>query len=186
LQYLNKQKLVCHPDVFIKRYNGDREIGLPFNQAEAAQKFQLILTKEPLDLGGGFIFLGEIPRKNDFEAKVTPFVKEDGSEDYVDDDSALVYQSEDGLIIISGCSHRGICNIVDYGMKVTGIKKIKAVIGGFHLKKNDEITAKTIKFFRDLKVETVIPSHCTEFPALVEFYKEFGSPQIFTGQTLEF
>ncbi|MFZ7102676.1 MAG: MBL fold metallo-hydrolase [Peptococcaceae bacterium] len=185
LRFLRDKKLVCHPAAFTRRISGERKTGLPLTKEECLKRFELILAADPCDLTEKFTFLGQIPRNNKFEAQDTEFSQEDGSKDYLEDDSALVYKGEEGLIIVSGCAHSGICNIVDYAVKVTGINKIKAVIGGFHLKKGDSITAKTIDHLKALRVEQVIPTHCTAFPALVEFNKHFGSSQIYAGQVIE-
>jgi len=80
------------------------------------------------------IFLGEVDRIYDFETKNTiGKVLENGVEkdDFLYDDSALAYKSPDGLIIITGCSHAGICNIVEYDKKICGDKRVIDVIGGF-------------------------------------------------------
>jgi 7,8-dihydropterin-6-yl-methyl-4-(beta-D-ribofuranosyl)aminobenzene 5'-phosphate synthase len=69
---------------------------------------------------------------------------------------------------------------------VTGITKISAVIGGFHLKHIDEQTQQTIAYLKNEQIAEVIPSHCTELPALSAFYSEFKIDQLKTGQVLSF
>lgn len=184
LKYLPKKKLVCHPEAFIKRFRDGEHIGLPFDLKEGEKRFHLILTKKPFSFDENTVFLGEIPRSNDFEAKETIFNKEDGKKDFVYDDSGLAIKTEKGLIVISGCAHAGICNMVDYAIKITGIKEVLAVIGGFHLKDNDFVTKNTIEYLKSINVKKVLPTHCTEFPALVEFYKFFGSTQLHVGQVI--
>jgi len=90
------------------------------------------------------------------------------------------------LVVITGCSHSGICNICEHAKKVTGIDKIGAVIGGFHLKRNNLQTQKTVAYFKKNAVKRVLPSHCTELPALAVFYDNFEIQQIKTGMTFEF
>lgn len=184
LQYLSGKKLICHPDVFIKRYrnSGDRKyIGLPFGLEEAQDKFELILSRKPYEINKDTIFLGEIPRTVEFESKSDSFVKEDGSIDYVMDDSAIAFKSKKGLIVISGCAHTGICNTVEYAKRVTGFEKVYAVLGGFHLKGNDELTGKTIDYLKGLNIEIINTSHCTQFDALVQFANAFGSKPFHSG-----
>lgn len=135
LEHISGKRLVCHPEAFLKRYRKDGSyIGLPFNIEEAKKKFELELTREPYMIDEKTIFLGQIPRVVDFESKSTNFVKEDGSMDLVMDDSALVFKTEKGLVVISGCAHSGICNTVEYAKRVSGIDRVFAVLGGFHLK----------------------------------------------------
>lgn len=188
LMNLKNKTLICHPESFIKRYsrNNTKYIGLPISIEQARKQFNLITTKEPYNISENIIFLGEIPRENDFEAKTTTFNKEDGSPDFVIDDSALAIKSEKGLIIVTGCSHAGICNIINYAIKVTGTNKVYAVIGGFHLKKDDDVTMKVINFIKKLNIKRVYPSHCTELPALSRFYEHFKIKQVRSGDVFNF
>lgn len=185
LKYMPKRKIVCHPKVFTKRYTEDRYLGLPYTYEEMEEKFDLILTKEPYKLNEKTIFLGEIPRTNDFESKNTQFIKKDGTLDFVEDDSSIVFITNKGLVIISGCAHAGICNTIEYAKRVTKIDKIYAVLGGFHLKGEDEITQKTIEYLNDLNIKYLRPSHCTQFPALVQFANTFGSKPFGVGEVIE-
>lgn len=75
--------------------------------------------------------MGEIPRRNDFEKSLT-FGRKQGAQidDEVIDDSALVYQSSKGLIIITGFSHAGICNIIEYAKQVCGDNHVVDIIAG--------------------------------------------------------
>jgi len=183
LAYLKeKKKLICHPSAFIKRYRKTGAyIGLSFDIEEAKEKFELCLTREPYMISENIIFLGNIPRITEFESQKTNFVKEDGSEDFVNDDSALAIKSEKGLIVISGCAHSGICNTIEYAREVSNVDRVYAVLGGFHLKGNDELTIKTIKYLKKLNINILRPSHCTQFPALAEFYNTFNSEPFAAG-----
>ena len=186
MKYIKNKKLICHPDCFIKRYRkiDDAYIGLPLTLEEAKENFELILTKEPYKISENIVFLGEIPRKNSFESIKTQFYKDEKKDDFVMDDSPIAISSQKGLIIITGCSHAGICNIAEHAKKVTGIEKIHAVIGGFHLKHAGEITDKTIEYFKKEKIEKICPSHCTELPALSKFYEAFKIEQIHSGDII--
>ncbi|HPY82375.1 MAG TPA: MBL fold metallo-hydrolase, partial [Bacteroidales bacterium] len=88
------------------------------------------------------------------------------------------------LIIISGCAHAGICNTIEYAKKVTGLKSVFAVLGGFHLKHPDEQTVQTIAYFKAHAIQHIYPSHCTELPALALFYQEFKIRLLHTGMIL--
>jgi 7,8-dihydropterin-6-yl-methyl-4-(beta-D-ribofuranosyl)aminobenzene 5'-phosphate synthase len=188
LQHLDRGTLVCHPKVFMERYNrkDNRFIGLSITREEAARKFNLILSSEPYEISSSIIFLGEIPRLNAFESQSTYFEDAEGKEDFVPDDSALVIKTLKGLVVISGCAHAGICNTTEYARKVTGIDKVHAVFGGFHLRNDKEQTLETIKYLSDLKVEKIYPSHCTSLPALSLFYQAFGIHQVLTGDYFYF
>ena len=183
LKYLKNKKLICHPSSFIKRYrkNDSLNIGLDLSYEETKKRFEIIESKEPYSISDKIIFLGEIPRLNSFESKATTFVDENQNEDYVIDDSALAITVKDELVVVSGCSHSGICNIVEYAKSVSGIEKVKVVFGGFHLKKIDTQTKETINYFKRNGIKEIHPSHCTELPALAAFYNEFKIKQVKTG-----
>lgn len=188
LKFIKNKKLICHPECFIKRYRkkDDSYIGLPINLEEAKKNFQLVLTKEPYDITENIIFLGEIPRKNDFEAKRASFYKEGKEDDFVIDDSALAIKSKKGLIVVAGCSHAGICNIIEYAKKVSKSGKVYAVIGGFHLKEVDKLTLKTIDYFKKEKIERIYPSHCVEEPVLKKFEEVLSSGRVHSGDIIDF
>ncbi len=188
LSFLKNKKLVCHPDAFISRYrkaNGT-PLGFQLNRAETEKLFDVQMSGEPVQLSQQIWFLGEVPRRNDFEAKETAFKLEDGSDDFTLDDSGLAIVGDEGLIVVSGCAHAGICNTIDRALQVTGVQKVQAVIGGFHLKRDDELTRQTIEHLKRLNVQQVIPAHCTMLPALAAFYAEWRFVQLKSGNVLRF
>ena len=188
LQYVENKPLITHPNAFIKRTrkNGLINIGLTLDKETLEKRFTLITSAKSYEISESILFLGEIPRSNNFESQSTNFVDEQGIADFVPDDSALAIIQDKSLVIVSGCAHSGICNICEYAKKVTGVSKISAVIGGFHLKHVDEQTRQTIAYFKNEQINRIIPSHCTELPALSAFYSEFKINQLKTGQVLTF
>lgn len=188
LQYVNNKKLICHPDVFQKRYRkGDKEnIGLELSFKELKDKFVITYTRIPYPISKNIIFLGEIPRLNLFESKSTEFQLEDNKEDFIIDDSGLVLKLDNEIVIISGCAHSGICNMIEYAKQITGISKIRAIVGGFHLKHNNLQTQETIKYLKSQDITEIYPSHCTELAALAAFYDEFKIKQLKSGMVLNF
>lgn len=188
LRFLNGKTLITHPGSFLKRFRkkDHSPVGLKMSRDELADRFDIIISSKPTKIADNIWFLGEIPRDNSFEAQTTNFEFQDGSKDFVLDDSALVAIVNNQLVVISGCAHSGICNICEYAKRVTAISKIKAVIGGFHLKETNKQTLETIRYFKENKTEHVHPSHCTELPALVLFYEAFKSKHVKTGMVFEF
>jgi 7,8-dihydropterin-6-yl-methyl-4-(beta-D-ribofuranosyl)aminobenzene 5'-phosphate synthase len=188
LKYLQNKKLIAHPGAFIRRFRKKdfSPVGLSLTKKEMEDRFNLTETKTPVQISENLWFLGEIPRNNNFEAKSTSFVDDLGNNDFVQDDSALAAVVNQRLVVITGCSHSGICNIVEQAKKVTGVSDVMAVLGGFHLQEQNEQTRKTIEYFKTNQIEQVFPSHCTELPALAAFYDAFQSRQIKTGMVLEF
>lgn len=187
LRHLRDKRLICHPGVFIRRYrgNGEENIGLSLDADELHRRFDVVTTEDPLQVNEEITFLGAIPRENDFESQSTSFVDEDGNEDFVPDDSALAIVEDEALVVVSGCAHSGICNIIEHARRVTGIKQVAAVFGGFHLMGGDRQTEETIAFFHDNSIRRVHPSHCTQLPALAAFHHAFGIQQVKTGTVFE-
>jgi len=116
LQYVDGNTLVCHPGCFVKRYRkeGGVNLGLALTKKEIERKFKLKTSRDPLRLSEHLYFLGEIPRVNDFEAISTRYMLEGGEEDHVIDDSGLACITDKGLVVVSGCAHSGICNIIEH------------------------------------------------------------------------
>ncbi|MEA3445557.1 MAG: MBL fold metallo-hydrolase [Bacteroidota bacterium] len=187
LRFLQNKKLICHPGVFIKRFRkgGVEHIGLEMEKKQIANRYEVHTYSSPVNLSPEIVFLGEIPRNINFEKHPTPYIDANGKPDTIPDDSALMIIDNGELVIISGCAHSGICNIIDYAQKISGIKKVKAVVGGFHLKNDDHRLEETIKYFSKLKVQYLYPSHCTALPALSKFYYYFGIEQLKAGMVLE-
>lgn len=187
LMLFEGQKLVCHPDSFLRRFrkSNQTELGMKWKETEISSRFELIASREPIRLSEQIFFLGEIPRKTSFESRSTAFQKADGSDDFVLDDSGLAVVTSKGLVVISGCAHSGICNMIAHAIKVTGLEKVHLVIGGFHLQNDDELTQTTIEWMKSMKVEQVVPSHCTAFPAQTTFYKNFPFIQAKSGNVIE-
>jgi 7,8-dihydropterin-6-yl-methyl-4-(beta-D-ribofuranosyl)aminobenzene 5'-phosphate synthase len=91
-------------------------------------------------------------------------------QDLFPDEQAFVAHVEGrGLVVIGGCSHPGIVNMVKYAQKLTGIQKISVVLGGFHLTPHgDETIQHTIQGLKELNAELIMAGHCTGFRALTQ------------------
>lgn len=159
-----------------------KEIGMIHeNTEENVRKYGGYLTfvAKPFQLMSGVLWTGEVERVTDFEKAVTLAVRtiKEGEvvQDQIMDDSSLAINVRDeGLFVISGCSHAGIVNIVKHSMKVSQVEKVRAVVGGFHLiDASEERIRKTAKALRDLGVEKVYAGHCTGFKAEMAIYDEF-------------
>jgi 7,8-dihydropterin-6-yl-methyl-4-(beta-D-ribofuranosyl)aminobenzene 5'-phosphate synthase len=188
---VNKPTLVAHPSTFsTKKIDNLPEIGSLLTEDKLSGYFNLKLSREPIDLTERLIFLGEIDRIHDFENQNTiGKVLENGFEkdDFLYDDSALAYKSPDGLIIITGCSHAGICNIVEYAKKICGDKRVIDVIGGFHLlNPSKEQMEGTSQYFKSLHPESVHACHCTDLQSKIELSKVSNIKEVGVGLVLEY
>jgi len=156
----------------------DVKVGFPALEKERVEKvgFRIVETKEPYSLlDGDVLFLGEVPRKTSFEKGMPmAFYTENGQEiwDPIEDDTAMVMNlSGKGLVVISGCSHSGIINSVEYAREITGINKVHVAMGGFHLTGPafEPIIDNTVKAMKEIAPDYVVPTHCTGRKAILAF-----------------
>jgi len=155
-----------------------RDLGrLERDYIERLGMVKIIEIKDPTEVIPGGYLTGNIEKVTDYELG-SPFllVERDGrlEQDPFAGEQAFVCNVKDkGLVIVSGCAHAGIINIVRHAQKVTGTEKIHAVIGGFHLADADpgiiEITAADL---REIGPDHIIPAHCTGFAATRRFAEE--------------
>jgi 7,8-dihydropterin-6-yl-methyl-4-(beta-D-ribofuranosyl)aminobenzene 5'-phosphate synthase len=96
-------------------------------------------------------------------------------QDLFPDEQALVAVVEGrGLVVIGGCSHPGIVNMVKYAQKLTGVQKVSLIMGGFHLTPHgDDMIRDTIDGLEALNPELIIAGHCTGFRALTKLAMAF-------------
>lgn len=177
-------ELIAHTKCFNKKICDGKHIGTSMTEEELEKVCNLKLTDNPLKLSDNIIFLGEIPEINDFEKREIIGkcnVSEEMIDDIVIDDTAIVYKSKKGLFIITGCSHSGICNIIEYAKRVCNENKIYGVIGGFHLFDINEKVNKTIQYFKEINPELLYPCHCISLGAKIEIGKQLKINEVGVG-----
>jgi 7,8-dihydropterin-6-yl-methyl-4-(beta-D-ribofuranosyl)aminobenzene 5'-phosphate synthase len=178
--------LVAHPDVCETVYKKFKDPAL-LSRASLSKYFPLKLSREPQSISSGFTFLGEIPRLNNFEA--LPYGRKDRRDEsnLILDDSALVYNSKKGLIIITGCSHAGICNIIEYAKEVCCDHRIVDIIGGFHLlnPRKHQLEG-TVSYFKTLSPDAVHACHCTDSPSKKTLSRVVNMKEIGVGFSINY
>lgn len=93
--------------------------------------------------------------------------------------------STKGIIIVTGCSHAGVCNIAEYAKKVTG-RELCGVMGGFHLFEDDPAAIEgSIDYFKREKPKFLFPMHCVDHAAMAAFYDNFKVRKYGAGDTFE-
>lgn len=165
---MGAMKIIAHPDTFHDKVVDEMRIGSPVVEDELRSKCNVLLTAKPMQLSKHLMFLGEIPSSNDFEMRKAigkKKLKGKYVDDYVQEDSALVYQTENGIYIITGCSHSGICNIIEYAKNVCNSNNVIGVIGGFHLFEQSIQLQKTVEYFIQNDIKELYPCHCVSFKA---------------------
>ena len=112
------------------------------------------------------------------------YVKEDADfkPDTLLDDQALIISTEEGLVVVLGCAHRGIINTLYHAQQLTGVKPIRMVLGGCHLiNATQERIWQTIAALKELGVASIGVSHCTGLPAAAILAGEFGDSFFFNN-----
>lgn len=193
LKYFFKDKkdieLTGHPECFeYKENDNGLYIGSPLTKEQLFNLCKLNLSTEPIKINKNITYLGEIPKMNEFEPRYSigkKIINEKKEADIIKDDSAIAYKSDKGLFIITGCSHSGICNIIEYAKKVCNEKRIYGVIGGFHLFETDERLEKTIKYLKENNIKLLYPCHCVSLKAKIEMAKELDIIEVGVGLEIE-
>jgi len=172
---IKKPKFYCCPGALEPKWmHGGHQYGCLLNKETIASFFDINTSNEPIWITKNLVFLGKIERTFDFEETA---YKENGlpgkvmingrlQEDLLLDDSAIACKTNQGLVIITGCSHSGICNIIEHAKKVCNEHRIVDIIGGFHLMNADKNRLdKICEYFKKLNPKAVHVCHCTDFKA---------------------
>jgi 7,8-dihydropterin-6-yl-methyl-4-(beta-D-ribofuranosyl)aminobenzene 5'-phosphate synthase len=190
--------VIAHPDIFRLNFVTEpcfRHVGImPGDSKEDIERAggRLFLTRDSHMITPGIMTTGEIKRQTDFE-EVGIGLKtiEDGmvkDDPMLDDISVVANVKGKGLVIVTGCSHAGIVNIVKHAIELTGCEKIEGIIGGLHLiEAPDARIKRTVEELYKLNPKWISAGHCTGFKAQVELYLKFGerfSP-LHTGMQFE-
>jgi 7,8-dihydropterin-6-yl-methyl-4-(beta-D-ribofuranosyl)aminobenzene 5'-phosphate synthase len=129
-------------------------------------------------IAAGLILLsGKVERQTDFE-KGMPGMEARIDDEWIpdpfyDDQGLVVNIKGRGLVVLGGCSHAGIINTVKHLQKVSGIHKVHAVLGGFHLSgQNENLIDPTISEMKAIDPDYVAPMHCTGWKAINRFAQE--------------
>ena len=112
-------------------------------------------------------------------------VLSDGTADRCLDDSALAYKGETGVYIVTGCAHRGICNIAEYAKQVTDRRCVAGILGGFHLLERDSRSRRTLEYLERESVGQLWPCHCTCFRVRSEMARTMDIGEVGVGLELE-
>lgn len=181
-----KPLIVAHSSAFQRKVFGDDdEIGSLITAEKLGHHFRMGLCDGPKWLTDSLVYLGEIKRTNDFENREPIGKCSCGSvwqDDYLLDDTAIVYKSSKGLVVITGCSHAGICNIIEYAKEICGDSRVVDVIGGFHLLEPDAVQLQgTVEYFGGLGVEKIHACHCTDLNSKIALSKVVELGQVGVG-----
>jgi 7,8-dihydropterin-6-yl-methyl-4-(beta-D-ribofuranosyl)aminobenzene 5'-phosphate synthase len=189
---VQKPLLVAHPHCFRPRPKPPvPDIGTVLSEQELSRFFEVNTTTVPRWLTDNCVFLGEIERNFKFEQTdpgTRKIILPDGrtEKDPILDDSALAFRSDEGLVIITGCSHAGICNIVEKARAVCGENRVIGIIGGLHLLTPDKSRMKkTGEYLRDLQLKSLHACHCTSLSSKIALADYCPLREVGVGMKIE-
>jgi 7,8-dihydropterin-6-yl-methyl-4-(beta-D-ribofuranosyl)aminobenzene 5'-phosphate synthase len=165
-----------------------------------ARGLKVVLARQPTVVAGHAFTSGQIPRVTDFETPpaaarlvagpmdsacapahfgATKVEARPGElvPDLFQGEHATAYLVKDrGLVVITSCGHAGVVNSVRQVQKATGIDKVHAIVGGFHLAPApDETVAKTVAAFKAINPDWIIPMHCTGLNTIMAVHREMAA-----------
>ncbi len=177
-----KVEIIAHPDIFAAKYarygEQARYVGIPFSREALEALATLTLSREPVWITEDIVTTGEIPMITEYEEIDPPLRVKEGQElvpDPLRDDRALIIKTDDGLVVITGCAHRGIINTLYHARELTGVEQVHTVVGGTHLIfASEERVLLSAAALREFGVRRLGVSHCTGMPAAMMLAQEFG------------
>ena len=189
-----RMPLVMHPDVWHERrvvFPTGHEISMPPpSHADLDREgVEIIEERSPtLLLDGMVLVTGQIDRVTDFE-KGFPLQQKHTdhgweADTWIWDDQAVVCNVKDkGLVVLSSCSHAGAINVLKHAQHLTGINKVHAFVGGFHLTGGlfEPIVPRTIAELVTIDPDIIVPGHCTGWRATHELSRQLPDAYVQTS-----
>jgi 7,8-dihydropterin-6-yl-methyl-4-(beta-D-ribofuranosyl)aminobenzene 5'-phosphate synthase len=183
--------MVLHPDFWNRRrlrLEGTQtvEIPTPSRSYIEGSGVQVIEERTPSFLfDSGLLVTGEVARTSSFERGMPNQEafrqgRWQPDREVHDDQAVIVDVAGKGLVVLTGCGHAGVINILRHAQRLTGVERIHAVIGGFHLSGKDfePIIDQTADAVAAFAPEAVVPAHCTGWKAHLAFARRL--PEAYT------
>lgn len=156
-------KVFVREEIFLPKYSGERFAGIDWSNVQGLFDFVKV-TGKLTQLSDSIYIFGPVEMKNDFEEPDPNFyIVKEGKKvrDFFEEELNLVIDEGDGIILITGCAHRGIVNIVEEALELFG-KRIKLLLGGFHLYKASlQRIEMVVEKLGTHKIDEILPYHCT-------------------------
>lgn len=192
-------RIIAHPDATAKKYVYKKKnvtykyAGVPYTREHlesAGARFEF--SRESVWITGDIAASGEEPMTTSFESVADNLCLKDGDsyiQDPMTDDQSLYIRTDRGLIIILGCAHRGMINIIHHARQVMDTERVFMVIGGTHLGPAPSgQLKKSIEALQEMDIAWLGVSHCTGLPVAVTLAREFEGRFFFNtaGRVLTF
>ena len=202
LKYLNREiDIYAHPLVFEEKFSEykdssgfsiNRYIGIP-ERAQIYEKegARFLLSKDSVQISDYIYLSGQINKDNKEEPEDLFFIKENNNfiKDPIHDDISIFINLPELLVIVTGCAHSGILNILGKSKDLKLNNKNLAIIGGLHLSKKDNACIDNIiSELKKYNIKLLVPMHCTGFSAFGKLANSFGNNCVIgsVGKVLEF
>jgi len=180
-----RMRLVAHPGCFERKLDDDgSDVGCPLGLGEIEERFRLQLVEESGEIAPGVHLLTSLERRYEDPGTVV-YHEVDGRRepDPVWEDSSLVVETESGLLVLCGCAHAGIINIIHAAADLGD--DLYAIMGGLHLLESpSKRLHRVVSEMKSLGVSAVYPGHCTGVEATCLMKREMGARRIFAGQSI--
>jgi 7,8-dihydropterin-6-yl-methyl-4-(beta-D-ribofuranosyl)aminobenzene 5'-phosphate synthase len=132
----------------------------------------------PVELHPGVWLTGPVPRKHPERnwSRVGKVKTPEGLvEDTIPEDMSLVFDTEQGLVVLSGCGHAGVINTLEYARAKVRAAPVHAAIGGFHLfALDDDGVDWTAQKMREAGLQNLLGAHCTGVEAVYRIREKAG------------
>lgn len=165
--------------IFEPRYNDKSQDlnGLtPIRARYEATGGRFVEEPAPIEIAPGVWFTGPVPRPNpetNWRPGLTRRTAAGMVPDTVPEDSALIFVTDEGIVILTGCGHAGIMNLIDDSRRIAGDRPLLAVIGGLHLfAKPDAVLAASAAKMKGLRY--LLAAHCTGIEATIKLRRLLG------------
>jgi 7,8-dihydropterin-6-yl-methyl-4-(beta-D-ribofuranosyl)aminobenzene 5'-phosphate synthase len=193
--------VIIHPEFWSRRrlaIPGREPFDMPSTSRAAVidAGFNVVEDRRPsFLLDGSVLITGEVDRTTPFEKgfAVHQAYRDDAwvpDPLILDDQALIVHVRGKGLVVLTGCGHAGIVNIVRYAQRITNVGNVHAVIGGFHLSGAlfDPIVDATVDALAGIAPDVLVPAHCTGLRAVRAIASRFPDAFIQTsvGTRFEF
>ncbi len=171
--------MVVHPNIWARRrmaVPGREPDELPTLSKRTLERegFAVIERREPSLLVDGCVLItGEVDRTTEFERGMPSAHQAWTGSTWqpdplvLDDQALVVHVRGRGLVVLTGCGHAGVVNIVRHAQRLTGVTTLHALIGGLHLSGPafEPIIRPTVDALTAMTPGLLVPGHCTGWRA---------------------
>lgn len=137
-----------------------------------------VVHAKPVQLHPGVWLTGPVPRvhpERNWSGRAQVKTAAGFVDDTIADDMALVIDTAQGLVVVTGCGHAGVVNIVEHARRTVRPARVHALIGGIHLFNASEATlAWTTGKLREVGVDHFVGAHCTGIETVYRFRADLG------------